>query len=217
MRMKILMVGVASLGLAAAPAAFASGNSLGSSGNGGNLLGGGLLGGGGQQHGAPHGGQHGGWNGGGNGGHKDNHGASSSHAYKATESSKSSKEYSNKTYKQNDTTIGGFAANPQLDISKSSFDYSQSQKQQSGGGGHREGGHKDGGHKSGGHPPGGPNGGGSSSSHTQASGDHKSLSASFPIQVNDTTIGGFEKTSTQASSNRERNASVFKAGQMNRN
>lgn len=194
MRKSIIVSGVATLSLLAAPA-FAGGV-LGSSGNGGGLLGGG----------PQMGGNHGGYDKGGYG-----------QKWQSSSQSGSSKEYSNRSLKLNDTTLGGVYLNPQIQASKA---FSNSEA--SGGGGKHDGGHKDGSYgggkdhnggkaaawgQSGAGGPGGSQAGSgaiaSNGGHARNSSGAAAFGASFPIAVTPTTLGGFEASKTNYSSNHE--------------
>lgn len=169
MRVAVLMAGAALLGFTASPA-LASGGILGSSGNMGGLLGGPSGGHKPTVPGPQKGGQHGGgWK----GGHSSE--SSKSHTSRSqTEASKTSgSKYQERSFKLRDTTIGGVYANPKIDASQMTKSFAT--------GSESSGGHK--GHQGGGH------GGGSHYAKGEAS--KKTFSASFPVAVESTTIGGF--------------------------
>lgn len=172
MRSAILMAGAALIGFAASPAL--AGGMLGSSGNMGGLLGG-------QQGGhkppvmtPPHGGGHdgGGWKGG-----ERSEGSKFYKSGSETQASKrSGSKYQESSFNLRDTTIGGVYANPQVDASKMTKSFAAGSE--SGGGGHK------GDYKGGGH-------GGGQSEYVRSDASKKSFSASFPVAVESTTIGGF--------------------------
>lgn len=178
MRAKLLMVGAASLGLMASPALAGGQGLLGSSGNMGALLGG-PSGGHTQSWGANNGGQKGGsWKGG--------ESSQSSKTYNSNSETNANRnsgsEYKKSSFNLRDTTIGGVYANPQVDGSSLTKNFSASESNQGGG---QKSGH------GGGHYNSGGNHGGGGSSQASANASKKTFSASFPVAVESTTIGGF--------------------------
>ncbi len=192
---------------------------------------GGSKGGSKEDHGSPKGGSKG-WDQGskGGGGSKDWDGGSKGGGPKSAweSSNKSSASYSNKeqassskdsgsqyqssSFNLRDTTLGGFAADPQVSVVKSDFSSSK--------GGEQHTGSKGGGSKGGdwgGSSKGGPGGGSGSSFYKTAEGSTKGFSASFPVEVQPTTIGGFsqEKSSGSTWDNRQSSYSNATKAQSN--
>lgn len=199
MRTRMLIAGVASLGLMSSPA-LANGL-LGQSGNMPALLSGKAGGhdssnkgwgghqssnwgknGGGGQHGGGHNGD----------GSSEQQSSQSSKSYRNSSQSDSSRksgsQYKESSFNQRDTTIGGVYANPQVDSSKTTKSHSRSSETKSGGCGQC----------------GSQN---SSSNRAQSDMSKKTFSASFPVAVESTTIGGFSSHKKSGSTWDNRNQS----------
>jgi hypothetical protein len=206
MKRRLMFMWAAAAALASAPFVAEAQGLLGASGNAGGLLGGlsesnvsGL--------GAPGGASKGGdWNGGAKGGAKGWDGGSKGGSPKSAweDSSRSSSSYSNKqqaasskssgsksrysSFNLRDTTLGGVSADPQISVVKRDFSASKGGEQHTG-----------------------SKGGSGASFHQAAQGSTKAFTASFPIAVQPTTIGGFSQEKAAASTWDNRQSSYSSA------